>query len=120
MKPMDERERVCVQSLNGIYLNSCAVSDRLIWIDALVELFAIEELLEKLLDLGNTRGASDKHNFVDLALVQLGVLQRLVNWSQGRLEQVSTKLFESSARYFRVEIETVMQRVDLDVGLGSC
>ena len=37
------------------YLDSSAISDSLVWIDAFVELFSVEEFLQELLDLGNTR-----------------------------------------------------------------
>jgi len=48
-------------------LDSSAVGDSLVRIDRLVELTATEVLRDKGLDLGDTRGATDEDNVVDLS-----------------------------------------------------
>lgn len=51
-------------------LNSSAVSDGLIRVDASVGLLTVEEVLDKLLDLGDTGGASDEDDLVNLATLE--------------------------------------------------
>merc|ERR1719259_1622402 len=46
-------------------LHSSSVCDSLIRVDASGWLLSIEEFLDKLLDLGNTSGSTNKHNLVD-------------------------------------------------------
>ena len=53
------------------YLYSCAVCDSLVGIDGLAEVLAVEEVLEKLLDLWNTGGSTHQHNLMHRGLVQL-------------------------------------------------
>ena len=50
-----------VLSLTDGSLHSGAVRHSLIGVDALVELLAVEEVLEELLHLGDTRRATDEH-----------------------------------------------------------
>jgi len=54
-------------------LNGSTISDSLIRIDGLVELLSVEEVLQELLDLGNTSRATNEDNFVDLSLIELGI-----------------------------------------------
>ena len=60
-----------------------------------------------------------KYDFVYLTALELGVLERLLDRPERRLEQVDAELFEASPRYARVEVDAVVERVDLDVGLGG-
>ena len=46
-------------------LNSGTIGDSLIGVDGLVELLAVEVVLEKLLDLGDTGGATDQDDLVN-------------------------------------------------------
>ena len=57
-------------------LNGGADGDDFVGVDALVRLLA-EDLLDQLLHLGHARRAADQHDLVDLAGLQLGVLQGL-------------------------------------------
>ncbi len=43
-------------------LDSCAICDCFVWVDTLGGLLAVEVLLEKLLNLGDTSGAADKND----------------------------------------------------------
>jgi len=58
-------------------LDGSAKGHGLVRVDAATWLLAIKELLDQLLDLGNTGGASDQHNLVDVGLLQVGILQHL-------------------------------------------
>jgi hypothetical protein len=58
------------------YLHSSAIRNSLVGVDALVQFLAVKELLQKLLDLGDTCGAPHQHNLVNLRLFQTGVCTR--------------------------------------------
>ncbi|KAL0602270.1 glutamate dehydrogenase [Plecturocebus cupreus] len=98
-------------------LHRGAIGHRLVGVDALVQLLAVEEILQQLLDLGDTSGAAHQHNLLDLALVQFGVAQRLLHRLQGPAEEVGIELLEAGAGDGRVEVHALVQRVDLDAGL---
>ena len=46
------------------HLHSSAVGNGLIGVDALAQLLAVEEVLQELLDLGDTGGAAHQDDFV--------------------------------------------------------
>jgi hypothetical protein len=52
--------------LQATYLHCSTVGNSLIGIDGLAQLLAVEEVLEHLLHLGDTGGASHQHNLVHL------------------------------------------------------
>ena len=58
-------------------LNSGTVGDSLIRVDALLELLAIEEVAEQLLDARDTSRTTDKHDLVDLGLLNGCILENL-------------------------------------------
>jgi hypothetical protein len=60
-------------------LDRGAVRDSLVRVDALVGLLAVEEALDELLDLGDTRRAADQDNLVNVALLQVRVLKDLLD-----------------------------------------
>lgn len=72
-------------------LNSGAVGDSLVGIDALVRRLAVEEVLDQLLHFGNTRGAANKDDLVYISLLQARVLQDLSHGFEGGTEQVLRK-----------------------------
>src|SRR5207253_2762654 len=72
-------------SQNGS-LHSGTVSDGLIGVDALVQLLAVEEVGQQLLDLGDTSGTADKDDLIDGLLVDLGIAKHLLNGLQGGAE----------------------------------
>merc|ERR1719189_1968942 len=100
-------------------LDSGSVGHSLVRVDGLVELLTVEEVLEKLLDLGDPGGASDQHDVVDGALVHLGVPHGLLNGLQGSLEEVRAQLLEPGPGDAGVEVNALKQRVDLNVGLSG-
>ena len=55
------------------------VCDSLVGVDVLARFFAVEEVLEKLLDLGDAGRAANENNLVDLALGHLGIAEHLLN-----------------------------------------
>ncbi len=95
-------------SAKNASLHGCAEGHGLIWVDALVGLLAIKELLQELLDLcgergsqdqsgcrsevrcdgafshlGDARGASDEHNLVQVTLLHVRIVQSLLHGAQG-------------------------------------
>ena len=73
-------------------LNGSTIGDSLVRVDALVQLLAVEEVLKKLLDLGDTGGSTNKNKLMDLGFVHLGITERLLDWVQGATEEISAKL----------------------------
>merc|ERR1711937_818566 len=100
-------------------LDSGTVCDGLVWVDALVQLLAVEKVLQELLDLGDTGGATDEDNLVNLALAELGVAQGLLDGVEGAAEEVGAEVLEAGAGDACVEIDALKQRVNLNVGLGG-
>lgn len=72
-------------------LNSGAVGDSLIGIDALVRGLTVEEVLDQLLHFGNTRGSANKDDLVHISLFQARVLQDLSHGFEGGAEKVLRK-----------------------------
>eukprot|EP00094_Tigriopus_californicus_P011891 TCALIF_11486-PA protein Name:"Similar to YAL004W Putative uncharacterized protein YAL004W (Saccharomyces cerevisiae (strain ATCC 204508 / S288c))" AED:0.44 eAED:0.44 QI:0/0/0/0.4/1/1/5/0/281 len=68
-----------------------------IWIDALVQLSAIEEVLQQLLNLGNPRGSTHQNDIMDGGLVHFGISQGFLHRLQSASEKVGTELFKSSS-----------------------
>jgi len=99
-------------------LDSSTIGDGLIGVNGLVELLAVEEVLEELLDLGNTSRATDQDDLVDLSLVELRVSQDLLDGLQARAEKINVELLELSASDGGVEVLTFVERVNLDGGLS--
>jgi NAD-specific glutamate dehydrogenase len=98
-------------------LDSCTVSHSLVGVDTTVELLAVEEVLEKLLDLGDAGGATDEHDLIDVALLEAGIREDLLDGLEGLLEQVHVELLKAGASKGLREVNAVEERLDLDAGL---
>lgn len=85
----------------------------------LLSSFPLKKILQKLLDLGNSGGASDQYNVMDLSLVHLGISKRLLHRLQGSSKQVCIELLEACSGDGGVEVHTVAERVNLDAGLRA-
>merc|ERR1712172_465161 len=99
-------------------LHSGAIGHSLVRVDRLVQLLAVEEVLEQLLDLGDPSGASDEDDVIDGALVHLGIPHGLLHGLESSLEEVRAELLKPGPGDGGVEIDTLEQRVNLNVGLG--
>lgn len=100
-------------------LNGSTVSDGLIGVDRLVGFLSTEEVGDELLNSGDTSGTSDKNDFVDGLLVDLGVTENLLDGFHGSTEEILAELFESSTSDRGVEVYTFEEGVDFDGGLGG-
>mmetsp|Transcript_36198 Transcript_36198/g.90333 ORF Transcript_36198/g.90333 Transcript_36198/m.90333 type:complete len:201 (+) Transcript_36198:676-1278(+) len=98
-------------------LHRRAKGHRLVGVDALVGLLAVEEVLEQLLHLGDARRAADQHDLVDLGLLELRVLDDLLHRRERLLEQVEAELFEAGARQRLGEVDAVVERLNLEAHL---
>merc|ERR1719410_455778 len=87
-------------------LDSCSVGHSLIRVDRLVQFLSVEEVLEQLLDLGDSSRSSNQDNVVDGALVHLGISHGLLNWLQGSLEQVRAEFLKPGSGDGGVEVDT--------------
>lgn len=100
-------------------LDGSTVGNGLIGVDALLELLAVEEVAQKLLDTGNTGGTTDKDDLVDLALLDGSILEDLLNGSEGAVESLGVQLLETSTGDGGVEVLALEERVNLNSGLGG-
>ena len=95
-------------------LDGSAESDSLVRVDTLGSLLAIEVLLNKSLDLGDTGGTTDKDDIVNLGLGNLGILENLLDRLEGLLEKVVVELLELGASQSLGEIFAVEEGLDLN------
>lgn len=100
-------------------VNTCTISHRLVRVNALIEFLPVEEVLQQLLDLWNTSGASHQDNVMDLRLVHLGITESLFHRLQGSSEQVCVQLLKPGPGNRGVEINALVQRIDFNAGLGA-
>lgn len=85
----------------------------------LLELLAIEEVAQELLDTGDTGRTTNKDDLIDLVLRNARVLNDLLDGLKGSGESLGVKVFETGTGDGGVEVLTVEERVDLNGGLGS-
>merc|ERR1719218_290836 len=99
-------------------LHGGTVGDGLVRVDGLARVLAIEELLQHLLDLRDTGGSSNEHELINLVLRALRVAKGLLNRGHALAEVVHVELFEAGTGDGRGEVVSLVEGVDLDVGLG--
>jgi hypothetical protein len=75
-------------------LDGGTVGNGLVGVDGSVKSLSVEEVGEHLLNLGDTGGATNKDNLVDLGLSDIGILKDLLNWGHALSEVVGAKFLE--------------------------
>jgi hypothetical protein len=100
-------------------LDGGTVRNSLIGVDALLELLAIEEIGEELLYPGDTGGATNKHDLINLLLAESGILQHLLNGLDGAVESLGIQVLETSTSDVGVEVLTIEERVNFNGSLGG-
>ena len=98
-------------------LDGSTVGDSLIWVDGSVELLAVEEVLEHALDLGDTGGATNKNDLVDLGLGDVSILEDLLDGRHALAELRHAKLLELGTGHVDVEILTLGESLAVDLRL---
>merc|ERR1712023_222632 len=98
-------------------LDRGTIGDRLVGVDALVGLLAVEEVLEQRLHLGNAGRAADKHNLVNLRLLHLRVVHHLLHGGERLLEEIDAELLEARARKGLGEVDTLVEALNLQTHL---
>jgi hypothetical protein len=100
-------------------LDGGTVGNGLIGVDALLELLAVEELAEELLDLGDTGRTTDKDDLVNGLLLNGSILEDLGNGLESTRESLGVQVLETSTGDLDVEILAIEERVDLNGGLST-
>merc|ERR1711971_489644 len=100
-------------------LNSSSVGNSLIRVDSLAGLLAIKVLLDKLLDLGNPGGTSDKNYLVNVLLGKVSILKNLLDRFQSSLEQIHVQFLKLGSGQSLREILALKQRLDFNPDLVS-
>ena len=104
-----EQQDVLDVALQHTGLDRRAGRDRFVGVDALVR-FLAGELVHEIRDRGHARAAADEDHVVDLRLVEPGVLDRLLERSATRLEQIAGHLLEAGAGQRHVEVQRTVGR----------
>jgi len=99
-------------------LDGGTVGDSLIGVDGSARLLTVEEILDQFLHLGDTSGTTDKHDFGDVLLVDLGGLECGFDGEHGSLEVVEAEFFKLGTGESAGEVDTVHKGVDFDRGRG--
>merc|ERR1719336_3792094 len=92
-------------------------SNRLIRVDGLVGLLAVEELLDHGLDLWDSCGSPNQNHLMHIALVDATVLQALFHRTHRVPEIIHIELLEASSREGARIIDSLEQAVYFDRGL---
>ena len=104
-------------TLEDSSLDSGTVGDGLIWVDRSVELLAVEEVGEHGLDFGDTGGASDEDDFVDLVLADIRVREDLLDGRHALAEGWEAQLLELGAGNVDAEVLTLSEGLAVDFRL---
>jgi hypothetical protein len=87
--------------------NGSTISNSFIRVDALVGLFAADEIGNEFDDTGETSGTTDQDDFMDVRLVNLRVAEDLLNRFKSTTEKILAELFETSTSEGSVEVDTL-------------
>mmetsp|Transcript_7028 Transcript_7028/g.28958 ORF Transcript_7028/g.28958 Transcript_7028/m.28958 type:complete len:288 (+) Transcript_7028:1463-2326(+) len=99
-------------------LHGGAVRHRFIRVHGLVQNLAVEVLRQERLDARHARGAADEHDFVDVRLLHLGVVQNALDGFEAPQEQRFANLLEPRARVRHVDLVVADERLDGGAGGG--
>merc|ERR1719506_2585697 len=98
-------------------LDRSAVGHGLVRVDAAVRFLAVEEVLDQRLHLRDAGGAADQNNFVNLRLLQAGIVHHVLHRTKGLLEEVAAELLEARAGQGLGEVLAVVEGLDLQASL---
>eukprot|EP00906_Rhabdomonas_costata_P012959 RCo018624 len=98
-------------------LHGGTVCDRLVWVDASVQLLPAKEILQQGLDLGDTGGSPNKNDVVDLAGVQLSIFQYPLHRLKRFFEEVQVNLLKLGSRKLLREVQPIRKVFHLNASL---
>ena len=104
-------------STENTTLNGGTVGNGLVWVDASVGLLAVEEVLNELLDLGDTGGATNEHNLIDLTPLETRVIHDSLDGFERVFEEIVAELLELSASQSFLEVDAINERLDRNLNL---
>ncbi|KAK2988827.1 hypothetical protein RJ640_022538 [Escallonia rubra] len=88
-------------------LKSSTISNSLIRVNAPAKLLSMEEILQKLLHFGNSSRTPYKNDFVNAALIHLGILQTTLNMPDAVPKQIHVDLLKSGTGEACAEINAI-------------
>lgn len=98
-------------------LNSSAVSDSFIGVDASARFLSVEVFLNQLLDFRDTSRSTDQNDFVDVGLFHVSIFDDLLDWFHCRAEEIHVEFFElGTGKSFR-EVISLEETFDFDPNL---
>ena len=98
-------------------LNSGAISDSLVWVNTSVWFLTVEEVLNELLNLGDTGGATNENDLVNLASLQLRVIHDGLDGFERVFEEVVAKFLELGTSQGLLEVDAVDEGLDGNLNL---
>ena len=88
------------------------------WVQISAKIYlSVEELLDELLDLGNTGGSSDQHNLVDISFGEVSIFHDFLDWLHGGSEKVHVEFLKLGSGQSFGEVLSLVERLNLDSGL---
>jgi hypothetical protein len=100
-------------------LHSSTISNGFVWVNATIWFFAIEKVFNQRLDLWNTSGATNEHDFVDFTLLHACIIEHGLDWSNCLLEKVSAKFFKTSTSQGLIKVNSVDKAFNGDFNLNN-
>eukprot|EP00039_Didymoeca_costata_P026977 m.17128 g.17128 ORF g.17128 m.17128 type:complete len:419 (+) comp5909_c0_seq1:167-1423(+) len=104
-------------SAKNTTLDSCTVGNSFVRVDTTGRFFTVEVFLDKLLDLRDTSGSSDKHNFVNFVLLEITISKDFLHWLEGGSEQVHVQFFKTGSGKSLREVFTFEEGFNFNSGL---
>lgn len=98
-------------------LHGGSVGDGLVWVDVLGWLLPVEVVLDQLLDFWDSGGTSDEDDFLDLGLLESGVLEGNSNWIEGLLEEILVEGLELGPSQLLAEVDSIEEVLNIDRNL---
>mmetsp|Transcript_4706 Transcript_4706/g.10345 ORF Transcript_4706/g.10345 Transcript_4706/m.10345 type:complete len:392 (+) Transcript_4706:682-1857(+) len=98
-------------------LDGSTVGDGFIGVDTLRRILSSEIFGNELLNLGNTSGSTDQHDFVDFTLAHIGIFHDTANRSHCLLKQIVVQFFESGPSQSLTEVVTFSEFFDFQTSL---
>ena len=68
------------------------------------------------MDLEDTSGTTDENDFVDILLLDVGILENLLDWLHGLPEEVHVELFELGLGEGLREVVSILEGLNFDMG----